>query len=599
MPSDNANAEICVSTDDKSKTQSDTPENPDTSEQVEKPINSEDAANIKLDEQPEDLPNDDHIEQEEINEEPDADDTDISVKQGNVKESEGVEDEESENRKDKISDKEEDEIEEIKDTESKTVVDEENVTFKDQFDKETHKKLKNRESMEDFEALMKISQTDDSERDDILSFAASIAASQQSEKPFEHLQAEMEQNESIKGKQRRRKSGETFTSVASSEYIAPSVSDEKDLEEEEEEKEKKFDRFAYYEIYDQLTNQCQEEKIKNNYLQRKVVEYYKKRKMFHVLHEGKLTIDVQKKYEKQLDQLTDLVEYNTKEQSRLKTERTQLKCKLLSLENEAKALFEKFQSNELELGKEFEDTNTKGVTSEKIVERYLKRQKNQLAHIIKMRLDYIKMKNRYNEKMEALDALDNLGPDLHLIDYEQLKFDNRSLHDRLEERENELTKIRLKCQNAVQILAHVREKSSDVDININYLHERFQTVSNEYEDVREQLNSLKQERDMIRSSINKMKDKSGLLTKPKLLSDMESAAAEIMSLSKKLKKLKREHQSTTQIVDKMRKVMGSTKKLNKLKAKVEGKQVTSVTNSESTASSEFQFQFETSPANAY
>ncbi|RZC42550.1 DUF4201 domain containing protein, partial [Asbolus verrucosus] len=290
-------------------------------------------------------------------------------------------------------------------------------------------------------------------------------------------------------------------------------------------------------IYDQLTNQCQEEKTKNNYLQRKVVEYYKKRKMFHVLYEGKLT-----------------------------TERTQLKCKLLSVD-EAQALFEKFQSNELELGKEFENTNAKGVTSEKIVERYLKRQKNQLAHIIKMRLDYIKMKNRCNEKMKAIDALNILGPDLHLIDYEQLKFDNRSLHDRLEERKNELTKIRLKCQNA-----RVREKSSDVDININYLHEKFQTVSNEYEDVREQFNSLKQERYMIRSSINKMKDKSGLLTKPKLLSDKESATAEIMSLSKKVKKLKLEHQPTTQIVDKMRKVMGSTKKLNKLKAKVEGKQ---------------------------
>lgn len=47
----------------------------------------------------------------------------------------------------------------------------------------------------------------------------------------------------------------------------------------------------------------------------------------------------------------------------------------------------------------------------------------------------------------------------------------RSHADKIEEREEELTRLRFKCQNTIQILAHIREKSSALDVDIDELME--------------------------------------------------------------------------------------------------------------------------------
>lgn len=45
----------------------------------------------------------------------------------------------------------------------------------------------------------------------------------------------------------------------------------------------------------------------------------------------------------------------------------------------------------------------------------------------------------------------------------------RSYADKLEEKDEELTRLRFKCQNTIQILAHIREKSSALDADIDDL----------------------------------------------------------------------------------------------------------------------------------
>ena len=47
---------------------------------------------------------------------------------------------------------------------------------------------------------------------------------------------------------------------------------------------------------------------------------------------------------------------------------------------------------------------------------------------------------------------------LHLIDFEQLKIENQSLAEKIEERNEELARLRGKTSQVMQILAHVKEK---------------------------------------------------------------------------------------------------------------------------------------------
>lgn len=56
----------------------------------------------------------------------------------------------------------------------------------------------------------------------------------------------------------------------------------------------------------------------------------------------------------------------------------------------------------------------------------------------------------------------------------------RSHADKIEEREEELTRLRFKCQNTIQILAHIREKSAALDVDIEDLKEEMKVFETEH-----------------------------------------------------------------------------------------------------------------------
>jgi hypothetical protein len=60
------------------------------------------------------------------------------------------------------------------------------------------------------------------------------------------------------------------------------------------------------------------------------------------------------------------------------------------------------------------------------------------------------------KKLEAhLKAKEELAEGLHLIDFEQLKIENQSLNEKIEERNEELLKLRKKTTTTVQARAHL------------------------------------------------------------------------------------------------------------------------------------------------
>jgi hypothetical protein len=56
------------------------------------------------------------------------------------------------------------------------------------------------------------------------------------------------------------------------------------------------------------------------------------------------------------------------------------------------------------------------------------------------------------------DAWRQLADGLHLIDFEQLKIENLTLNEKIEERTEELHKLSKKTTQTVQVLTHVKEK---------------------------------------------------------------------------------------------------------------------------------------------
>ena len=53
---------------------------------------------------------------------------------------------------------------------------------------------------------------------------------------------------------------------------------------------------------------------------------------------------------------------------------------------------------------------------------------------------------------------DELAEGLHLIDFEQLKIENQSLNEKIEDRNEDLHKLKKKHTTTVQIIKHTQEK---------------------------------------------------------------------------------------------------------------------------------------------
>lgn len=114
----------------------------------------------------------------------------------------------------------------------------------------------------------------------------------------------------------------------------------------------------------------------------------------------------------------------------------------------------------------FYSNNYLSTFDSQLIERLLRRQFLASKQVGDLRLKFIKVRDRVAEKQAALQALDKLGKNLRIIDYEQLKMENQSHADKIEERDEELTRLRFKCEKSIQILAHLREKSACTTIEI-------------------------------------------------------------------------------------------------------------------------------------
>lgn len=90
---------------------------------------------------------------------------------------------------------------------------------------------------------------------------------------------------------------------------------------------------------------------------------------------------------------------------------------------------------------------------------------------------------------------DELAEGLHLIDFEQLKIENQTLNEKIEERNEDLHKLKKKNTNTVQILTHTREKLG----YLTKLDEELANIGKEKENelmkLREKLAEFKKERE--------------------------------------------------------------------------------------------------------
>ncbi|XP_012879349.1 PREDICTED: coiled-coil domain-containing protein 96 [Dipodomys ordii] len=158
-----------------------------------------------------------------------------------------------------------------------------------------------------------------------------------------------------------------------------------------------------------------------------------------------------------------------------------------------------------------------------------------------VRLENVQLKQSLVHFQTRMRAQEDLSEGLLLIDFEQLKIENQTFNEKVEERNEELSKLRNKVTNNVQTITHVKEKLHYVDMENACKKTQLLEIESQVSLGRDILTRTKQARDSLRMDNIKLYQKSGLLGKESLLRDLEVKVDKTAVLSQRLESLKRHH----------------------------------------------------------
>lgn len=163
------------------------------------------------------------------------------------------------------------------------------------------------------------------------------------------------------------------------------------------------------------------------------------------------------------------------------------------------------------------------------IDEYVKRETEQRSVIHAARVRYIQLKNRAARLRRTAKGSGGgdgaANTNMYLIDFEQLKVENTNLNEKIEERSEEVVKLRGKVTNSIHILTHVREKLECVKKENADLRQLVASTEDELGGVRDELAKTKKRRDGHIKANVRMKERMPLVGSEGLLMDYEQRKA--------------------------------------------------------------------------
>jgi len=191
----------------------------------------------------------------------------------------------------------------------------------------------------------------------------------------------------------------------------------------------------------------------------------------------------------------------------------------------------------------------------------LERRKND--ELSKARLEFIKLKNKKEAREFELQQREQLGEGLHMIDYEQLKIENQTYNEKVEERNEDLLKFNAKINSTVQVLTHLKEKLFFVVNQNAEMGNELNKMEQKSNVTRDKLGKAKMARGRIQRDNTSLQGSMGLLGKMDLLYDFEDKIESTKDMAPHLEKLKAKYAA----LGKENKII--KKKMQKIKAENE------------------------------
>ncbi|XP_035281458.1 coiled-coil domain-containing protein 96 [Anguilla anguilla] len=181
--------------------------------------------------------------------------------------------------------------------------------------------------------------------------------------------------------------------------------------------------------------------------------------------------------------------------------------------------------------------------------------------LIQVRTENIKLRNAMQRTEAQLAASADLTGSLHLIDFEQLKIENQTYEEKIEERNEELVKLRRKVGRSVQTLTHVTAKLQLLQVENQAQKKQRAEVDVVVNGMRDLLTRTKQVRDGIRADTLQLRQRCGLLGNETLLKDFEEKVGSSETMEERLVALKRRHADLNLKCSKVKKKLEQAKQM--------------------------------------
>lgn len=317
---------------------------------------------------------------------------------------------------------------------------------------------------------------------------------------------------------------------------------DRDEVDDEDEDSQIYDRDILLQQYKEALEERSRIQSLNQQYQHKLAEYFKKKKTDERGEEiEKNVTDQEQRYLKYMSNLEELQVVERRQASSLEMQMEELKGKCQEKQNLVEDASSSFMKSKYDTAKDSISTRSGKPIPVKDLEQYQQAELKKESEVIAVRLENIKLKNRLKKREQQLKAKEELAEGLHLIDFEQLKIENQTYNEKIEERNEELLKLRKKINSTVQVLTHLKEKLQHVQGENGEQRENLRDIEVTVAQKRDVLTRLKQARDSLRFDNTKLKHKAGLLGNKPLLRDYEERKDESEELRDRLGDLKEHH----------------------------------------------------------
>jgi len=281
---------------------------------------------------------------------------------------------------------------------------------------------------------------------------------------------------------------------------------------------------------------------KNLHYQNLLGEYFRRKRTDEARDGEKSVTDQEKRYLGCMKGLSDLANQYLLINSINEKNVTELNVKLQEKIDEASTRTLEFTKFKRTAALAAENSRTGKPIPIKVIDQLEATEQRKEAEVVAVRLENIKLRNKLKRDELLLRQKEELADGLHLIDFEQLKIENQTYNEKIEERNEDLLKLRKKITNVVQELTHVKEKLQFVQAENIDLKQELSSLDHRVSTERDQLPTAKHQRDTLRLSNTSLKHRNGLLGNVPLLNDFEQKVDMLKEKVSKIDNLRDYHQ---------------------------------------------------------